>query len=51
MSIFPRPYIWRLTSLSLVIWPSVWPFDQGRLSAAIGVVKLTHGAQIRHVHG
>src|SRR3954468_21849079 len=23
MSIFPRPYIWRLTSLSLVIWPSV----------------------------
>jgi hypothetical protein len=33
-SSFPRPYIWRFTSLSLVIWPSVWPFDQGSPSAA-----------------
>ena len=33
-SIFPRPYIWRLTSLSLVICPSVWPLDQGRTMAA-----------------
>jgi len=24
-----RPYIWRLTSLSFVIWPSVWPLDHG----------------------
>ena len=24
-----RPYIWRFTGLSLVIWPSVWPSDQG----------------------
>jgi hypothetical protein len=29
-----RPYIWRFTSLSLVIWPSVWPFDQGSVMAA-----------------
>jgi hypothetical protein len=29
-SIFPRPYIWRFTSLSLVIWSSVWPLDQAR---------------------
>jgi len=33
-SIFPRPYIWRLTSLSLVIWPSVCPLDQGSTMAA-----------------
>jgi hypothetical protein len=25
---FPRPYIWRLTSLSLQICPSAWPLDQ-----------------------
>ena len=29
-----RPCIWRLTSLSLVIWPSVCPLDQGSTSAA-----------------
>lgn len=33
-SSFPRPYIWRLTSFSLVICPSVWPFDQGDVMAA-----------------
>ena len=33
-SSFARPYIWRFTSLSLVIWPSVCPFDQGSLRAA-----------------
>src|ERR1039458_9766075 len=26
-SSFPRPYICRLTSSSLQIWPSVWPLD------------------------
>lgn len=26
-SSFPRPYICRLMSFSLVICPSVWPFD------------------------
>ena len=31
----PRPYIWRLTSLSLVIWPSVWPFDQPEVMALL----------------
>ncbi len=30
-----RPYIWRLTSLSFVICPSVWPFDQGWVRAAV----------------
>ena len=30
-----RPYIWRLTSLSLVIWPSVWPLDQDVVIAAL----------------
>ena len=39
MSIFPRPYIWRFTSLSLVICPSVWPLDQGRLIAAATAAK------------
>src|SRR5258708_15257340 len=34
-SSFPRPYIWRFTSLSLVIWPSVWPFDHGDVIAAL----------------
>src|SRR3954447_8704578 len=34
-SIFPLPYIWRFTSLSLVIWPSVWPLDQGEVIAAL----------------
>ena len=29
-----RPYIWRLISLSLVICPSVWPFDQGLVIAS-----------------
>jgi hypothetical protein len=33
-SSFARPYIWRLMSFSRVIWPSVWPFDQGCTSAA-----------------
>ena len=33
-SSFARPDIWRLTSLSLVVWPSVWPLDHGRRSAA-----------------
>jgi hypothetical protein len=33
-SSLPRPYIWCLTSLSLVICPSVWPFDQGEVMAA-----------------
>ncbi len=33
-SIFALPYIWRLTSLSLVMCPSVWPFDQGSVMAA-----------------
>ena len=32
-SIFALP-ICGLTSLSLVIWPSVWPFDHGWTSAA-----------------
>jgi IS5 family transposase len=31
---FARPYIWRLTSLSLVMWPSVCPLDQGSARAA-----------------
>ncbi len=34
MSILPRPYICRLTSLSLVTCPSVWPLDQGSTMAA-----------------
>ena len=34
-SSLPRPYIWRLTSLSLVICPSVWPLDQGVVIAAL----------------
>jgi hypothetical protein len=34
-SIFPRPYIQGFTSLSLVICPSVCPFDQGELIAAL----------------
>ena len=29
-----RPYICLLIILSLVIWPSVWPFDQGSAIAA-----------------
>ena len=33
-SSFARPYIWRLMSLSLVIWPSVWPLDQSSEKAA-----------------
>jgi len=33
-SILPRPYIWRLTSLSFVTCPSVWPLDQGSTMAA-----------------
>lgn len=33
-SIFPRPYIWRLTSLRRLICPSVCPFDQGDVIAA-----------------
>src|ERR1019366_10016844 len=33
-SIFARPYIWRFTSFSFVICPSVWPFDQGSVRAA-----------------
>src|ERR1700726_4094397 len=33
-SIFARPYICRLTSLSFVICPSTWPFDQGCVIAA-----------------
>ncbi len=33
-SIFPRPYICRLTSFSFVIWPSACPFDQGDDMAA-----------------
>jgi hypothetical protein len=33
-SIFARPYIWRFTSFSFVIRPSVWPFDQGSERAA-----------------
>lgn len=28
-----RPYFWRLSSLSLVIWPSVWPLLQGVVRA------------------
>lgn len=28
-----RPYICRLMSLSLVIWPSVWPFGHGDMMA------------------
>jgi hypothetical protein len=34
-SSFPRPYIWRLTSLSLQIWPSAWPLDQPEESAEV----------------
>lgn len=37
-TILPRPYIWRLTSLSFVIWPSVCSFDQGEVMAA-GTVR------------
>jgi hypothetical protein len=33
-SSFPRPYIWRFTSLSLVICPSLWPFDHDEEIAA-----------------
>jgi hypothetical protein len=33
-SIFARPYIWRFTSFSFVICPSVWPLDQGSVMAA-----------------
>src|SRR5260370_31545516 len=33
-SSLPRPYIWRLTSLSFVIWPSVCPLDQAEEMAA-----------------
>lgn len=29
-----RPYIWRFTSFSFVIWPSVWPLDHGSENAA-----------------
>jgi hypothetical protein len=34
-----RPYIWRFTSLSLVICPSVWPFDHGSTNAAITAAR------------
>src|SRR3984957_16938263 len=33
-SSLPRPYIWRLTSLSFVIWPSVCPLDHADEIAA-----------------
>jgi hypothetical protein len=38
-SSFPRPYICRFTSLSFVICPSVWPFDQGSHKAALTAAK------------
>ena len=31
---FPRPFIWRLTSFSLHIWPSVCPLDHDSATAA-----------------
>ena len=34
-SCFLRPYIWRFTSLSLVICPSIWPLDHGEVIAAM----------------
>jgi hypothetical protein len=38
-SSFPRPYIWRLTSLSLQIWPSAWPLDQPGLVPSLGASR------------
>jgi dimethylglycine dehydrogenase len=38
---FPRPYIWRLTSFSLQIWPSVCPLDQDNaIAASIAALSL-----------
>src|SRR4051812_38972061 len=55
-----RPYIWRLTSLSLVIWPSVCPLDQevviAALTAALSLMTplakdMTRLARARSNHG
>ncbi|MET4115906.1 transposase [Bradyrhizobium sp. JR1.5] len=55
-----RPYIWRLTSLSLVIWPSVCPLDHdvaiAALTAALSLMTplakdMTRLARARSNHG
>ena len=50
-SSFPRPYIWRLTSLSLQICPSVCPFDHldeiAALTAALSFVTAFANAATR----
>ena len=52
-SSFPRPYVWRLTSFSLQIWPSAWPFDQpdeiAALTAALSFVTPFANAATRLV--
>src|ERR1700730_5773672 len=46
-SIFARPYIWRFTSFSFVICPSVWPFDQGSEGGLDGGLVLNDATRKR----
>src|SRR4051812_42621345 len=43
-----RPYIWRFTSLSLVIWPSVCPLDQDVVIAALTAALSLDAVGERH---
>ena len=38
-SSLPRPYVWRLTGVSLQIWSSAWPLDRPDEIAALFAVR------------
>jgi hypothetical protein len=45
-SIFARPHICRLMNLSLVIRPSVWPFDHGEMMGVADGVDILFDAAV-----